>query len=152
VIELISARARVLFIDESMFTSRLLHQKVWCHRGEAPSINGMNRVSFDAIALLAAINTEGEVVKFALHPKFINVERFNDFLSQIASESETTYVFLDNLRVHRSKLVRDHASKLRIELIFNSAYSSPFNPIERLFAYAKRSFGKSLLANSQEKK
>lgn len=56
------------------------------------------------------------------------------------------YVFLDNLRVHYSKPVKEYCGRANIELVYNSAYSSEYNPIERLWAIAKTNFRKNLLS------
>jgi transposase len=53
--------------------------------------------------------------------------------------------------VHRSKVVKDFAAANRIKLIYNAAYSSEYNPIERLFAVCKRKFRKLLLQTSEVK-
>ncbi|MFN9898890.1 MAG: transposase [bacterium] len=49
-----------------------------------------------------------------------------------------TFVFLDNLVLHHTVLVREKAKSNLQELVFNASYSSPLNPIERLWALAKR--------------
>ena len=47
---------------------------------------------------------------------------------------------LDNLGVHRTKESTNLARNLGIELVFNGTYSSDYNPIERLWAWAKQRF------------
>lgn len=62
--------------------------------------------------------------------------------------SITIYIFLDNLRVHYSLRVRQYCSDNKIELVFNAAYSSEYNPIERLWALSKRIFRLKLVATN----
>ena len=53
-----------------------------------------------------------------------------------------TFVFFDNLTLHHTVLVREKAKSNNQELVFNASYSSHLNPIERLWALAKRQFRK----------
>lgn len=62
--------------------------------------------------------------------------------------SITIYIFLDNLRVHYSLRVREYCRENKIELVFNAAYSSEYNPIERLWALSKRIFRLKLAATN----
>ena len=62
-----------------------------------------------------------------------------DFLKQVARKMNyrKTYMLVDNLPVHRTDNVKAQAKRSKVELIFNGTYSSEFNPIERLWAWAK---------------
>lgn len=51
-------------------------------------------------------------------------------------------LLVDNLSVHRTKAVRELATKLGIELVYNGTYSSSYMPIERLWAWAKQRFSR----------
>ena len=82
-----------------------------------------------------------------LSDKSVNSEEFIKFLKrcrEIKKEGKL-YLFVDNMTVHRSKIVTEYCQKAKIELLFNSAYSSEVNPIERLWAISKREFSKSLI-------
>ena len=65
--------------------------------------------------------------------------------------SRKTYVFLDNLSFHNSRVVLERARKNKQEFIFNAAYSSVYNPIERLWAIAKRQFARDLITEANYK-
>ena len=43
---------------------------------------------------------------------------------------------MDNLSVHRSKVVKQRLEELSIKCVFNSVYSPDFNPIENIFSVA----------------
>ena len=62
-----------------------------------------------------------------------------------------TYVFLDNLSFHHSRVVLEQARKNKQEFILNAAYSSEYNPIERLWAIAKRQFNRDLITEANYK-
>ena len=57
-------------------------------------------------------------------------------------------MMLDNLPVHKTHLVRDHAENFNIELVFNATYSSTYNPIERLWSYSKQRFTRACLTGA----
>lgn len=134
-----------------MFTSKLYLQKVWCKTKTVPYITGQKTVGFRAVALIAAIDLEGRVEEFDLHHSSVRQEQFIAFLERLKRKDERTYIFLDNLTVHRTNKVKVYAQENNIELIFNSPYSSPYNPIERLFAYCKHNFRRLLLPNTEAK-
>ena len=54
-------------------------------------------------------------------------------------------MFMDNLRLHHMKIVKEYAVSHCIALRYNAAYSPEFNPIEGLWAYAKRSFSRYMI-------
>ena len=47
-------------------------------------------------------------------------------------------MFVDNLRLHRMKVIVAHATSHSFKMHYNAAYSPIFNPIEGLWAYTKR--------------
>jgi len=57
-------------------------------------------------------------------------------------------IFLDNLRLHYNKTFTTACAANNHRLIYNAIYSSELNPIERLWALAKRDFGRHLIADS----
>lgn len=52
---------------------------------------------------------------------------------------------LDNLPVHYTHVVKECAAANNIRLLYLPPYSSEFNPIENLWAHAKRKFRKDLM-------
>jgi transposase len=51
-------------------------------------------------------------------------------------------VFLDNLSVHHSKIVRQFMKDKELEVLFNVPYSPDYNPIENVFNILKQKFKK----------
>ena len=62
-----------------------------------------------------------------------------------------TYDFLYNLSFYHSRVVLERARKNKQEFIFNAAYSSVYNPIERQWAIAKRQFARDLITEANYK-
>ena len=86
----------------------------------------------------------GKVVAYYSQEKSIDSDAFVEFLKVVGKKMNRrkTYILVDNLRVHRTADVMAQAKKSRIYLIFNGTYSSEYNPIERLWAWAKHRFQK----------
>jgi len=72
--------------------------------------------------------------------KSIKSEELKQVFTQIKRRfsRKSKYVFLDNLKLHHAQHIKAFARSLNLHLIFNASYSSEYNPIERLWAFAKR--------------
>ena len=100
------------------------------------------RLVSNALLLWGAINVQGRVVALLQRDLSIKTSDLVEFLRVMRTrmKRQKTYIFLDNLHVHHTHLVRDNAFKNNQVLIFNALYSNHLNPIERLLAVAKRPF------------
>ena len=54
-------------------------------------------------------------------------------------------LFMDNASTHRSRIVQDVISELKITVIFNVPYSPEFNPIEGCFSIVKNYYRRTRL-------
>ena len=70
---------------------------------------------------------------------------------RIQMYKRNTFIFLDNLRMHHTHIISKKAHENNQVLIFNAAYSSHLNPIERLWAVAKRQFIKDCVTDANFK-
>ncbi len=61
-------------------------------------------------------------------------------------------IFLDNLRVHHSKIVQKMFADLKIECIFNVPYTPENNPIEYFFSTLKCRYKKMRLEQMIQRK
>ncbi len=61
-------------------------------------------------------------------------------------------MFLDNLLVHKSRVVQEFTAETGLKLLFNAPYSCTYNPIESLWAYAKRKFFREEVLIRREQK
>ena len=55
-------------------------------------------------------------------------------------------LFLDNCRVHHSKMVKQYLEERGVTTIFNIPYSPQLNPIEHVWAITKNNFRRQKLA------
>lgn len=99
------------------------------------------------MAVTAAIDLDGRVTSYQVTEKSIEVEKFVEFLRGLRAKVTTdeVYVFLDNLRVHHSNVVKDYCNRNKIVLVFNGAYASEYNASERAWALSKRIFTQMLM-------
>jgi hypothetical protein len=84
---------------------------------------------------------------YVVHPKAINTEVFDAFISQIAEKlgGDDFKLFLDNLSVHKKKEAKHLFEKLNIAEIFNVPNCPQFNGIESYFSQLKATYKKLLL-------
>jgi hypothetical protein len=120
----------VIFVDECMFTSRSIVDKTWRTAAMA-DIFTKSKLSFKAIGVSIGLE---EMIK-------------------MSDQLKTTFkrrkinIFLDNLRLHYMREFTDLAESRKQHLIYNAIVSSQYNPIERLWALAKRAFGRDIIAS-----
>ena len=141
-LEAVERREHVFYMDESVFSQGQVKPKIWYHAQSGPVFLPKKKVGFKAIAVAAAIDSSGRVVAHLTRERSIDSTTFMEFLHLLKDHlgRRRGVLFLDNLRVHRTKAVQKLAPKLGIELVFNGTYSSNFMPIERLWAWAKHHF------------
>jgi len=105
-------------------------------------------------ALLAAVSREGGLEASMIFSKSVNSVRFIEFLEMVHKlhDNMKVAIFMDNLSVHRSRLVRDRMKELDIKAVFNVPYSPQYNPIELVFGLIKRTFKKLRLSRVAQEK
>ena len=76
-----------------------------------------------------------------------------EFLDGLAMETEEApcSIFVDNLGVHLTHLVKDAAVRNHQELLFNGTYTSELNPIEHLWQHSKHKFRRDLISKTNFK-
>ena len=99
-----------------------------------------------------AVSEDRGVDHFRIVPRSMDTQKFILFLQQLSekNEDQRLAVFMDNLRVHRSRLALAEYQNLDIRPIFNVPYSPQFNGIESVFSIVKATYKKQLLANILE--
>ena len=141
-LEAVERREHVFYMDESVFTVGQVKPKIWFLPQSGPVFLPKKKIGFKAIAVAAAIDSDGHVVAHLMRERSIDTSVFLDFLHRLKDHigRRRAVLLLDNLGVHRTKAVQKLAPKLGIELLFNGTYSSNYMPIERLWGWAKHHF------------
>ena len=110
------------------------------------------RLAFKAIAAVAGIDAEGKVHGLTVADKSIKHETFITFMHKLRKAHEgkgTITLFVDNLNMHYMKVVKQHAEMNDINLCFNAIYASEYNPVERLWLFAKRTFSEACITGAK---
>ena len=129
--------ARIIFIDETTFTSQTILEKAWAHK-DAPMAVTDRQLKSGRLNLIMAVSEDRGIDDW--YTTFENLgSGFTITLleSIAANNSGWVVVFLDNAAFHRSKRVGERAAELGIQLVFNAAYSPAYNPIELEFGPLK---------------
>ena len=102
---------------------------------------------FCCVAVVGAIDLQGNLVALQTDDRSIRVSQFKEFLEKlkVVVPASPTYVLLDNLNVHHNKEVKLLTKSLGLELIFNAAYYSHVYVMERLWNYSKRAFQRKII-------
>jgi transposase len=98
-------------------------------------------------AVVGAISAQRGLIATTYRARSIKQDDFIEFLAELRSLSSDRqlHVVLDNCAVHHAKRVVAFAAEMKIELIYLRPYSPEHNPIELVWAQAKREYKKLLL-------
>lgn len=86
--------------------------------------------------MIAAITREHGLLHYKCTGKSVNKEKFTDFVKELRNKIGTrpATLFMDNLKVHQTHLVRNECKTQGFKLIYNVAYSPQYMPIEFVFS------------------
>jgi hypothetical protein len=139
--EIMGVNGTFLFADEAMFTKGYLHNlKVYAPKGTLRPVIPTGRASFPAVAAIAGITPEGQVLASLTRKKAITSSDFIEFLllaAQRCTKPPLT-VFVDQHPLHKTAEVNAFCRQKGIKLLLNAAYSSEYNAVERLWILANK--------------
>jgi len=131
----------VLFLDETNFTKASLQTREWSCQLSNLSVD-QKEVYTGYRSVIATVSAERGVDLIHIQDRAVNEFDFARYLGLLSQKRgrEPFALFMDNLRVHKTQLVRDMFTRLRITPIFNIPYCPETNPIEACFSQVKRYF------------
>ena len=99
------------------------------------------------VSVIASVSADKGVELIKLYDSAINEHRFSVYLAELSrvNDRQPFFIFLDNLAVHKTTLVKRVCEKLKIVPIFNVPYQPDLNPIESCFSQVKRYYGNQRL-------
>ena len=114
----------------------------------------MKHLNRETIAVLAGVSLEYGVDLVKTFPNSVNIPKFKTYLEELRSKFlfEDLCIFMDNLAVHRSRIIKERLDELSIAYVYNPPYSPEFNGIETVFSIFKTSFKKKRLQYIQQGK
>ena len=94
----------------------------------------------ETVAVLAGISKEYGLEHLEMYPSSVNIPKFKLWLQDLRDKYffADLVLYMDNLRVHVSKAVRERMDELSIAYVFSPPYSPDLNPIEYVFSIVKR--------------
>ena len=79
-VKTIENQSKIYFADEAVFSSKQSSVKVWAKKGEISPFVARNKISFEAVAVVSAIDVYGKVTAVLTNPKSIRTDSFLEFL------------------------------------------------------------------------
>ena len=136
-----SSETKLIFLDEAVFTFNTFASRAWFAKGQTLQVPE-KAYSIKTQALIMAISIQEGVEHYHVMPNSINNQAFQRFLEELSAKNEgrSIAIFMDNMRVHHSRLSKEQYSLLNITPIFNIPYSPQFNGIEAVFSMVKQKY------------
>jgi transposase len=124
--------AEIHWGDETGARNSNQHGRSYAPKGKTPvKISMAKRFS---VNMISTVTNKGKV-EFMIYSGSMNADRFIEFMKQlIKGKKRKTFLILDNLRVHHSKVVKQWVEQNieSIELFYLPSYSPEKNPDEYL--------------------
>ena len=144
-------KATIHWGDETGVRNSNQHGRSYAPKGKTPVKRHMSKRF--SINMISTVTNQG-LIQFMIYKENMNADVFIRFLEQlIKSQDNKTYLILDNLRVHHSKVVKkwveDNSEK--IELFYLPSYSPDRNPDEYLNCDLKYGLSEKPAPKTQEK-
>ena len=118
--------------DETGARNSNQHGRSYAPKGKTPVKKTMAKRF--SVNMISTVTNQGKV-EFMIYSGTMNSQRLIEFMEQlIKSKENKTYLILDNLRVHHSKLVKkwEEENQDKIALFYLPSYSPEKNPDEYL--------------------
>lgn len=129
---------RPIFVDESHWMMGLVTGRARAEIGTTPVVHMANSAThITVIASMSDIKMHYSQVVYGENSSII-FRTYIQYLLDDIKELGKCLIFMDNCKIHHSpdteKLIKDSGN----ELLFNTPYSPPLNPIEMIFGIWKR--------------
>ena len=126
----------MFFVDASHFVLAPYLGIVWCFARifiKAPA----GRQRFNVLGALNAVTSELTTV---CNDTYITAQQVCQLIDKLVAQNATLPItlILDNARYQHCVLVKEHAARLGVELLYLPTYSPNLNLIERFWRYVKK--------------
>ena len=121
-----------------MFTTRAYQKVEWSVKNTNIVASG-SEFNIAATAFVGAITLDKGVVHYELFKRSVDGEKFMEFLHGFkrAHGRPPCYLYMDNLKVHKTNDVKALMEKYKITPVYSPIYSPDYNPIEYCFSKLK---------------
>lgn len=124
--------AEIHWGDETGVRNNSQHGRSYAPKGRTPVKKSMAKRF--SVNMISTVTNRGKV-EFMIYSGNMNADRLIKFMEQlIKTKKRKTYLILDNLRVHHSKVIKKwvEENKNKIEIFYLPSYSPEKNPDEYL--------------------
>ena len=145
--------AEIHWGDETGIKNNCNHGRSYSPKGRTPVKKSMSKRF--SINMISTVTNQGKV-QFMIYSGSMNSDRLIEFMTQLTKDcTSKTFLILDNLRVHHSKLVKEwlvkDENKTKIEVFYLPSYSPDRNPDEYLNCDLKQGMSSKPSPKTQEK-
>jgi len=128
-------KENIISIDESSFDTHINAQYGWSAKGSPIEVHKVNQRK--RFSILSAISIK-KIINTIIVKGSINAEIFTGFIKDTISKiGENKVLFMDNARIHHSKIFTAYSGTIRNKILYNVPYCSELNPIEMVFSKVK---------------
>jgi putative transposase len=137
---------KLVWVDEAMFTFNTFSTRAWSAKHQSIEVNDAD-IRIKSMAFLGAISDNEGLEAYTIHAHAITTKEFVEFVEMLSAKfhGQDFAIFMDNLQVHKTKVVLDTCKRLKARPIFNVPYSPDFNGIETYFSLLKGEYKKLIL-------
>lgn len=127
----------MVYLDEVGFSMKGVVRRTWAKRGKTPVVR--LPASWQKLSTIGAITSNGQFLQ-QTQAGAVKTAEVLSFLGHLLKHVPGEVVLiLDNAAIHRAKAVSTFvAATERLTLIYLPPYSPELNPIEKVWAYVKR--------------
>ena len=136
----------IVFLDEINFTKLSLSRTEWSAKNSNLSVD-QKEMYQGYRSVIATMTAEQGMCLCLIHQKAIDAQDFVAFLRRLRTKlgNRPIALFMDQLPVHKSRVVRPEYDRLNITPVYNVGYSPELNPIEAVFSKVKAVFSRERL-------
>ena len=142
--------AEIHWGDETGVRNNSQHGRSYAPKGKTPVKESMAKRF--SVNMISTVTNQGKV-EFMIYSGTMNSERLIEFMQQLVKgKTKKTFLILDNLRVHHSKLVKEwvEKNKNKIEIFYLPSYPPEKNPDEYLNCDLKYGLSEKPAPKNQE--
>ena len=128
-------KENIISIDESSFDTHINSHYGWSKKGSR--INAIKRKQRIRYSVISAISMN-KVINVTIIKGSVNSIVFIEFIKNVINKIQKNKVlFMDNARIHHSKLFTEYIKTIKNKVLYNVPYCSEYNPIEMVFSKVK---------------
>ncbi len=129
-----------------MITKSTIPKKEWSMNRDHIEID-MKDLNRSNVAILAGVSLEFGTDLVMTFPSSVDIPKFKTYIENLRNKFffDDICIYMDNLAVHRSNIIKERLDELSIAYIFNPPYSPEYNGIESVFSILKNDFKKKRL-------